>query len=153
MQLFHGQAPHERRRLAYLRGLARDLELPVVAAPEVCMATPDEFPLLDALTCARLGIDVHTPHAQRPRNDARHLGTPAAWSARLPFPDALENAARIARECALELRPDHLHSPEPRLRPHQTPQEALEERAWAALETYAPPRRACLLYTSPSPRD
>ncbi|WP_295818289.1 DNA polymerase III subunit alpha, partial [uncultured Deinococcus sp.] len=142
VQLFHGQAPHERRRLAYLRGLARDLELPVVAAPEVCMATPDEFPLLDALTCARLGIDVHTPHAQRPRNDARHLGTPAAWSARLPFPDALENAARIARECALELRPDHLHSPEPRLRPHQTPQEALEERAWAALETYAPPRRA-----------
>lgn len=44
IQLFHGAAPNERRRLEYLRGLARDLELPVVAAPEINMGAQDEYP-------------------------------------------------------------------------------------------------------------
>ncbi|GGL93644.1 error-prone DNA polymerase [Deinococcus aerolatus] len=133
LQLFHGAAPNERRRLEYLRGLARDLELPTVAAPEVNMGGQDEYPLLDALTCARLGIDVQVPHAERPRNDARRVGTPDDWGALLPFPDALLNAQKLADTCALDLRPERLHAPEPKLRMFQTPQEALEERAFAAL--------------------
>ncbi|GHF54279.1 error-prone DNA polymerase [Deinococcus metalli] len=141
VQLFHGEAPQERRRLAYLRGLARDLELPVVAAPEVCMAEAEDYPLLDALTCARLGIDVDTPHVERPRNEARAVGTPADWGALLPFPDALENAEKLAQECVFELLPERLHSPPPLLRPFQTAQNALEERVYAALELYPPDRR------------
>lgn len=142
VQLFHGAAPNERRRLEYLRGLARDLELPVVAAPEISMGGQDEYPLLDALTCARLGIDVQTPHAERPRNDARHVATPDVWGALLPFPDALLNAQKLATICALDLRPARLHSPEPKLRVFQTAQEALEERAHAALPLrYAPDAR------------
>ncbi|WP_243398530.1 DNA polymerase III subunit alpha [Deinococcus koreensis] len=139
VQLYHGAAPNERRRLEYLRGLARDLELPVVAAPEVSMAEAADFPLLDALTCARLGIDVQTPHAERPRNDARHVSTPAEWGRLLPFPDALENARRLAERGALDLLPERLASPEPRLKPFQTPIGVLEERAFTALrEKYAP---------------
>ncbi|MBB5234271.1 DNA polymerase III subunit alpha [Deinococcus budaensis] len=139
VQLFHGSAPNERRRLDYLRGLARDLELPTVAAPEVCMAAPEDYPLLDALTCARLGIDVQTPHVERPRNDARHTGTPDGWARLLPFPDALLNAQKLAEACTLDLLPERLHSPEPRLKPFQTPQDALEERAFAALgQKYLP---------------
>ncbi|MBB6018569.1 DNA polymerase III subunit alpha [Deinococcus radiopugnans] len=133
VQLFHGAAPNERRRLEYLRGLARDLELPTVAAPEINMGGQDEYPLLDALTCARLGIDVQTPHAERPRNDARHVSTPEDWGALLPFPDALLNAQKLADVSTLNLHPEQLHAPEPKLRMLQTPQEALEERAFAAL--------------------
>ncbi|GGO38950.1 DNA polymerase III subunit alpha [Deinococcus humi] len=133
VQLFHGAAPNERRRLEYLRGLARDLELPVVAAPEINMGAQTEYPLLDALTCARLGIDVEIPHAERPRNDARHVSTPEEWGALLPFPDALLNAQKLADVCALDLRPERLYAPETKLRLFQTPQEALEERAFAAL--------------------
>lgn len=51
----------------------------------------------------------------------------------LPFPDALLNAQKLAEICALDLRPERLHAPEPKLRVSQTPQEALEERAFAAL--------------------
>ncbi|GAA5533969.1 DNA polymerase III subunit alpha [Deinococcus aluminii] len=139
VQLVHGQAPNERRRLEYLRGLARDLSLPVVAAPEVCMAEAADYPLLDALTCARLGIDVQTPHSERPRNDARCVGTPEGWGAVLPFPDALLNAGKLGEVCTLDLLPERLASPEPRLKPFQTPQDALEERAFAALpDKYAP---------------
>ena len=47
----------------------------------------------------------------------------------------------IIGECALNLLPEQLHSPEPRLRPDQTPQGALEERAYAALGVYPPDRR------------
>ncbi|MFD2607860.1 hypothetical protein ACFSR9_00190 [Deinococcus taklimakanensis] len=145
-QLYHGEAPNERRRLDYLRGLARDLELPVVAAPEVCMAEAEDYPLLDALTCARLGIDVNTPHEDRPRNDARHVRSPDEWGSLLPFPDALLNASNLAESCALDLLPERLHSPEPRLKPHETPQLVLEEKAFAGLDVrYAPDRRPTAL--------
>ncbi|WP_221091171.1 DNA polymerase III subunit alpha [Deinococcus aquaedulcis] len=133
VQLAHGQAPQERRRLSLLRGLARDLELPVVAAPEVCMAEAADYPLLDALTCARLGIDVQTPHPERPRNDARQVGTPEGWAGLLPFPDALLNAQTLAGQCALHLPPERLHSPEPTLPPGQTAQRVLEARVYGAL--------------------
>jgi error-prone DNA polymerase len=143
MQLFHDAAPNERRRLDYLRGLARDLELPTLAAPEVCMADAADYPLLDALTCARLGIDVQTPHAERPRNDARHVGTPEGWGKLLPYPDALLNARKLVQSCALDLLPERLSSPEPKLPPFTTPQDALEERAFAALsQKYLPDQLA-----------
>lgn len=142
VQLYHGRAPQERRRLEYLRGLARDLELPVVAAPEVAMAHAEDYPLLDALTCARLGIDVQTPHPERPRNDARHVGTPEEWGRLLPFPDGLLNAEKLARECHLDLLPERLQAPEPPLPPAMTAQDVLEERAHAALPgKYLPNRR------------
>ncbi len=132
--LYHGLAPNERRRVEYLRGLARDLELPVVAAPEVRMAERSDYPLLDALTCARLGIDVQTPHAQRPRNDALAVETPEHWGRLLPFPDALLNAEKIAQACSWALLPERLHSPEPRLPPGKSAQDVLEERAYGELE-------------------
>ncbi|MFC4637868.1 DNA polymerase III subunit alpha [Deinococcus hohokamensis] len=142
VQLYHGAAPNERRRLEYLRGLARDLELPVVAAPEVSMASKDDYPLLDALSCARLGIDVQTPHPDRPRNDARDVGTPDGWGALLPFPDGLLNAQTLAEVCQWGLLPERLHSPEPRLKPFETAQSVLEQRAFEALaEKYLPDQR------------
>ncbi|MXV18665.1 DNA polymerase III subunit alpha [Deinococcus xianganensis] len=146
VQLFHGQAPSEQRRLSYLRGLARDLELPVVAAPDVSMGTPDEYPLLDALSCARLGIDVGIPHAGRPRNDARHVGTPDGWGRLLPFGDALLNAGTLAAQCALDLLPERLSVPEPALPAGRTAQEVLEDRAFAAIPArYLPDARPAAL--------
>ncbi|MFC4427256.1 DNA polymerase III subunit alpha [Deinococcus navajonensis] len=146
VQLYHGAAPNERRRLEYLRGLARDLELPVVAAPEVSMAVAEDYPLLDALTCARLGIDVQTPHPERPRNDARHVAAPGDWGELLPFPDGLLNAQQLAQTCSWALQPGRLHSPDPPLRSFGTPQAALEARVYDALpERYPPDRRAAAL--------
>ncbi|BDP43321.1 error-prone DNA polymerase (plasmid) [Deinococcus aetherius] len=139
--LYHGQAPNDRRRVNYLRGLARDLHLPVVAAPQVCLAEAADYPLLDALMCARLGVDTQTPHAARPRNDSGHVGTPQGWAQRLPFPDALLNAEKLARECALDLLPERLHVPEPLLQPAQTAQDRLEERVFAAVGEKYPSHR------------
>ena len=141
VQLTHDAAPNEERRLNYLRGLARDLELPTVAAPDVTMGLPDEYPLLDALTCAREGIDVNTPQLSRPRNDARCVHTPEHWGQLLPFPDAILNAQKLASECSFDLLSQHLSSPLPKLKAEQTPQEALEGRVQAALPVKYPGER------------
>ena len=141
LQLTHDAAPDDKRRLSNLRGLARDLELPVIAAPEVRMGGSDEYPLLDALTCARLGIDVETPHAERPRNDSNHVWTPEDWGRCFPFPDALLNAQRLAEECHFELLPERLSSPEPVLPEGKTAQDVLDDRAWSAIAGKYPPEQ------------
>lgn len=66
VQLYHDAHPGMRRLLGYLRAVARDHGLPCVAAPEVRLAKSSEYPLLDTLTCARLGIDVNAHHPDRP---------------------------------------------------------------------------------------
>ncbi|GGR17981.1 error-prone DNA polymerase [Deinococcus ruber] len=133
VQLFHGAAPHEQRRLSFLRGLAREQGLPTVAVPEICMGEANEYPLLDALTCARLGIDVNTPHAERPRNHAPEVAFPLHWGMHLPYPDALLNAANIARDCTLDLLPERLTPPEPKLPEGVDAQTFLERRVRADL--------------------
>ncbi len=133
VQLGHGAGPHEARRIGFLRTLARDAGLPVLAAPEVVMGEAKEAPLLDALTCGRLGIDVETAHPERPRNDRAHLRDPQAWARLLPFPDGLLNAEKLVKLCHLDLLPERLTPPEPKLPPGVSAQEALEARVFAAL--------------------
>ena len=141
LQLSHDAAPDDKRRLSSLRGLARDLELPVVAAPEIRMGGPEEYPLLDALTCARLGIDVETPHAERPRNDSNHVWTPEDWAKCFPFPDAVLNTRRLAEECTFDLLPERLSSPVPSLPVGMSAQDVLEDRAWSAVADKYPPEQ------------
>ena len=133
VQLFHDQAPRDRLRVQFLRTLAHDLGVAAVAAPEIRLAEPGDVELLDALICGRLGITVDEPHPLRPRNDANNLLTPERWAQLIPYPDALENAERIAREAAWDLLPDRLTPPAAKLPSGMTPQEHLEQRCYAAM--------------------
>lgn len=134
LQLYHDAHPGMRRTLGFLRALARDHGLPCVAAPEIRLATPDEYPLLDALTCARLGIDVNVAHPDRPRNDAQHLRTPEEWGRLLPYADALLNTERLVQKCLLDLRPERLSPPVPQLPAGLTAREYLRRRADTGLD-------------------
>ncbi|THF85332.1 DNA polymerase III subunit alpha [Deinococcus sp. KSM4-11] len=133
VQLFHGAYPGDGRRARLLWLLAREARLPAVAAPLVQLARPAQFPLLDALCCARLGIDLDTPHAARPRNDRAALRTPRAWGRALPFPDALANAAQLAAECRVELLDGGFSVPPPHLPPGLDAHTHLRERCLRAL--------------------
>jgi len=134
VQLYHDAFPGMRRTLGFLRALARDHGLPCVAAPEIRLADPGEYPLLDALTCARLGIDVNVAHPDRPRNDAQHLRTPEDWGRLLPYADALLNAEKLAGKCHLDLRPERLTPPTPALPKGLTAREYLRRRADTGLD-------------------
>lgn len=143
VSLFHGGQPGDGRRARQLWLLAREVGVPAVAAPGIAMAHHRQFPLLDALACARLGIDVHTPHAQRPRNDAACLRTPATWGRVLPYPDALANADRLAAECRVELLGQGFSVPAPHVPAGQSPLAFLRARCEAALpERYPAPEGA-----------
>ncbi|RTH99974.1 hypothetical protein CSW29_06740 [Thermus scotoductus] len=111
LSLYHGRLPGDDRRVRILRSLAQDRGLPYVAALEVRQATPELFPLLDALTCARLGISVGTfpqeaSHLERPRNEALALPSREEALDRIPFPEAWAAARDLGRALGLpaELR-------------------------------------------------
>ncbi|HEX7022238.1 MAG TPA: DNA polymerase III subunit alpha, partial [Trueperaceae bacterium] len=133
VQLYHNQEPWDARRVRALRALAREHGLRVVAAPEVRYATPDLYPLYDALVCGRLGITVRQPHQQRPRNESQHLPSPEEGWERLPYPDAIANAQAIAREAQFELLAERLHPAPARVPEGLTAYQFLEERCYAAL--------------------
>lgn len=133
VQLYHGGHPGDGRRARSLWLLSREANLPALAAPEVSMLRPAQLPLLDALACARLGIDLNTPHEGRPRNDAACLRTPLAWGRLLPFPDALGNADRLAQECHVPLVGQGFSVPAPNLPASVDAQTHLEGRCRAAL--------------------
>ncbi|MEX2541025.1 MAG: DNA polymerase III subunit alpha, partial [Trueperaceae bacterium] len=134
LQLYHDRRRWDARRSRVLRKLAHSLGLPVVTAPPARYALPEDYRLHDAFTCGRLGITVDQPHAARPRNAESYLLPPDEASARLPFPEALLNANRLARECAFELLPERLIPPRARGIPDgMTAERHLEERCYTAL--------------------
>jgi len=133
VQLFHDRLPWDGRRARVLRRFAQDVGLPTVAAPEVRHALPADHRLLDALTCARLGITVDEPHPQRPQNDAGALPGPAEVQRRLPFPEAALNAAWVAERAAFDLLPERLVPPSARVPAGLSPAEHLERRCYEAL--------------------
>jgi len=133
IQLFHDRLPWDARRARVLRRLAQHLSLPVVAAPEVRYASPDDYRLYDALRCARLGIAVDVPHPERPQNDAQALPSPIEAAARLPYPDALANAAWLAERAHFDLLPERLTPPRAHVPQGLSADQHLERRCYAAL--------------------
>ena len=136
--LFHDRLPGDGRRARLLLRLAGETGLPAVAALEVRYTDRRDFPLYDALLCARLGITVDTPHPDRARNDAQYLPDREEALDRLPFPGAWANAAAIAKEAAFELLPGRILPPPVRVPEGRTPMEHLRALALAELERRYP---------------
>ncbi|MCW5820474.1 MAG: DNA polymerase III subunit alpha [Trueperaceae bacterium] len=142
LQLFHDRYRWDERRARVIRNLAKHLGLPAVSAPEVRYATPDDYRLYDALTCARLGISVQQPHANRPQNDCQALPSPAEVLDRLPFPDAALNTGWVGERARFELvsadQNGHkfITPPKSRLPRGEAPEDWLEERCRKALPKF-----------------
>jgi error-prone DNA polymerase len=89
-----------------LVSLAERLGIPLVATGNVHYHQPGKFPVHDVLSCIRLKCNVHTPHAERPLNDARWLFDETEAErrfARVPKA-ALTNTIRIAERCEVVLQ-------------------------------------------------
>ncbi len=139
LQLFHDRYRWDGRRARVIRNLAQHLALPVVSAPEVRYASPDDYRLYDALTCARLGIAVQQPHPARPQNDCQALPSPAEVLDRLPFPDAALNTSWVGERAHFELVARDqtgrrfITPPKSRLPRGEAPEDWLETRCRKAL--------------------
>jgi DNA polymerase III subunit alpha len=90
-----------------LIGLARELELPLVATNDVHYVTRDEADAQDALMCIQMGIDLNEKDARAPRmGDVPefYLKSPAEMAARFAeAPEALRNTLAIAEQCDVEI--------------------------------------------------
>jgi len=138
VQLYHGLKSGDSARVATLHHLALELGIPAVAAPEVLFAHEEQFPLCDALTCARLSITVDEPHRLRPANRAGALGSPGHYLERLPYPDAVLNALELARRCTFDLLPERLTPARATVPVHLSPKRYLAQRCREALNRKYP---------------
>src|SRR5207249_6212513 len=133
----HGERAGERlaRRLADLAAAHR---VHVVATNDVRHATPAGRPLLDVLTCIRLGTTLDQAGRRLLANAERHLKPPAEMAARFrDMPDAIRQSRRIAERCAFTLADLGYRFPEFPLRPGGTPMGHLRGLTYAgARERY-----------------
>jgi len=101
----------DRDMVNVLYGLAKEMELPVVATNDVRYAHPTDYIRYDLLTCIRLGIKIHEPHAERPINAEAYIKNEAQLFRLIPYGEAFDNSIRIAESCNVELVPEFITPP------------------------------------------
>ena len=130
--LWIGAALHrtgrDRRRLAGLKALSAETDVPLIAVNDALYARPEDRPLHDILTCIREGTSIDKAGQRLAANAERHLKTPAEM-ARLfaEAPDALAQTQQLLAAIQFDLGQlayDYPHEPVP---PGFTPQGWLEE--------------------------
>lgn len=137
-QLRRGDSALNRR----LRGLALEEGVPIVAASDVRYAAPEHYRRHDLLTCIRTGTTIFDRHPERPTNAEAYLRSEEDLRRIIPFPEAFDNAARIADACELNLIRGYVIPPATRLYKGISPRAFLSELCLGALlERYAPRKR------------
>lgn len=100
IELQNNRLPGGRALNAALREIAQRAGLEWVATQNVHYATPDRFPVYDALTCVRTGTRLPDVHPERRLNGTNYLTSPQEMAALFPDdPRALQNTLEIARRC------------------------------------------------------
>lgn len=101
----------EKRVLNQLVALARGFDLHTVATNAVRYATPNDFVGYDLLNRIRLKLRYDQPYEGQPLNDEAWLKGAGELYPLIPDPNALSNAAALARECEVNLLPGEITPP------------------------------------------
>ena len=97
---------------AQMIGLARELDVPLVATNDVHYARPEQAEIHDILLCIQTGKTVNEPRRMRLDGDSYYMRTAAEMAALFPdTPEALTNTLRIAEMCNVELDFGTYHLP------------------------------------------
>ena len=117
---------NDSKKLYRLRELSQQLSLPLVATNDVHYHSPQRRELQDVLTCIREKCTIYTAGFRLYQNAERYLKT-AAEMERLfaHYPEAIENAQRIADSCSFCLSELEYFYPEEITEEGRTPQEQL----------------------------
>ena len=119
------------RRIRQLAALAAAHHLPLIATNDVLYHVPERRPLQDVMTCIREHVTIEEAGFRLLANAERHLKSPEEMRRLFRhWPEALENAARLADSCRFsldELRYEYPSEPVPE---GSTPQQELERLTW-----------------------
>ncbi len=112
LELQDNGLPEQEEANARLLEAAKVLRLPVVATNDCHYLERDDYEAHDALLCIGTGKTVDTPARLRFSSNAFYYKSPEEMEAAFAaIPEALENAARIAALCQVELELGRHHFP------------------------------------------
>ncbi len=119
------------RRIRQLAELGGEHRLPLIATNDVLYHVPERRPLQDVMTCIREHVTIEEAGFRLLANAERHLKSPEEMQRLFKrWPQALENAARLAGMCRFsldELRYEYPSEPVPE---GLSPQQHLEQLTW-----------------------
>jgi error-prone DNA polymerase len=127
----------DRRRLARLRRLAADVNVPLLATNEVLYHHPSRRRLQDVLTCIREKTTIEAVGQRLEANAERHL-KPAGEMTRLfrDAPEAIAETMRFASRISFSLDQLKYQYPDEPVPSGKTAQQHLEDLTWAGVQTY-----------------
>lgn len=122
---------NDNKRLFRLSQLSKQINMPLVAINDVHYHTPERRELQDVLTCIREKCTIYNAGFRLYQNAERYL-KPAEEMKRLfaHYPEAIENAKKIADACLFSLSELKYIYPEEITSEGRTPQEELVYLAW-----------------------
>lgn len=125
------RGPHDRDRRQWLKELAYQMRLPLVAAGSVLFHTPERKPLHDVVTAIRLRKSVSQVSAELQANAQRHLRSIDTIGAIYSdMPHAVKRTQEIAQQCTFSLDELRYEYPEELAPPGFTPIEYLRHLTW-----------------------
>lgn len=126
---------NDSKLLFRLNELAENLHIPLVALNDVYYHRAERRELQDILTCIREKCTIYDAGFRLQQNAERHLKSPAEMKRLFAhYPQALENAARIAEQCRFSLSELRYEYPEEITSEGRSPQEELIYLTWQGAE-------------------
>lgn len=128
----HRYRGDEPRRLGLLAELGASLGAPLVAVNDVHYHVPERRVLADVVTCIREKCTIADAGLRLAVNAERHLKSPSEmmWLFR-DHPEAIARTLHIAETCHFSLEELKYEYPDEPVPPGKTPQQHLEDLAWA----------------------
>ena len=127
----------DRKRLAGMQVLSRNLAMPLVASGDVHMHVPERRPLQDAMTAIRLGVPLAAAGLHLHANGERHLRTLARLEKRYPA-ELLAETLEVANRCGFSLEEVRYEYPEEIVPPGATPASYLRQLTQEGMRRYWP---------------
>jgi error-prone DNA polymerase len=134
----HHLLPGDSRRVRRLHRLSRYTGVSLVATGDVLYAHTEAYRTFDLLTCVREGIQVFDPHEDRPKNAEQCLKTKQELLDLIPYPEAFQRAASIAKACNVDLIPGYISPPGATVPPGHTAREYLKDLCYDGLSRCYP---------------
>ncbi|MEL6257900.1 MAG: error-prone DNA polymerase [Pseudomonadota bacterium] len=129
----------DRERLALLAGLGARAGAPLVATNDVLYHGPERRPLQDVMTCIRERTTIQEAGFRLEANGERHIKSPAEMTRLFKgFEPALARTLEIVERCRFSLDELAYEYPDEPVPPGKTPQEHLEDLAWAGADDRYP---------------
>lgn len=125
----------DNKRLFRIHRLSVRLNIPMVACNDVHYHTPERRQLQDVLTCIREKCTIHTAGYRLEQHAERYMKAVTEMHRLFrQYPEALDNALRIADACRFSLDELQYIYPEELTTEGRTPQEELELLTWQGAE-------------------